>query len=324
MAETQPLTLEAVARSAAEKAQTPTSDAAAATTPSKATAAEPQPSKATGEDDGLTPNLRRIKASWAEDDEFAKLPKEAQQVLLKKAEQYDKGFHKDKTEIAGLRSLQNQLSQAGITLEALQSALSRPANPTSARLATSTAKEAETQVRGLNRLLKGESDAATREAIRELQTSLTEEVEDLLERHPKAKELAESVNRMERMTLEGRLAQADTEIDALESEYTTPLIEQYRPKLRAAAARPEFTKLSMEDILYKLVPAKELKEARQYAQTSSTDKGKASKTSAATVTTATANSDDLAKFRNEKTKEWNLSNLVSHLVGRAQETAGVK
>src|SRR3990167_830081 len=288
-----------------------TKQAVAASADSSAKADSSQASEKDGKDsanegvESLTPNLRRIRESLKDDADFHALDPAAQRVVLKRLEVADKAFHKDRAQVTENQRVRDAIDGAGVTLDDIQQLIE--AKHSGRSVSTTQVKEAvkdtATELKGLNRLMSQAKDAESRELIRELQQSLREELETLVESHPRTKALQQ-------------------EIEALEKDYPSSLLEKYRSKMVQAASLPAFRHLSIEDILYRLATAKEIREARSVASPAS--KGSGEKTQTNVSTGPVADEKELEAYKSKKDKTWDLKSLTDNLVSRALARVGTR
>ena len=307
-----------------------TQQAAAAAADSSAKVDSSQAPETDGKDsategvESLTPNLRRIRDSLKDDADFHALDPAAQRVVLKRLEVADKAFHKDRAQVTENQRVRDAIDGAGVTLDDIQQLIEakHAGRSVSTTQVKEAVKETATELKGLNRLMSQAKDAESRELIRELQQSLREELETLVESHPRTKALQQELDALKQTTTSRRAHDAEGEIEALEKDYPSSLLEKYRSKMVQAASLPAFRHLSMEDILYRLATAKEIREARSVASPAS--KGSAEKTQTNVSTGPVADEKELEAYKSKKDKTWDLKSLTDNLVSRALAKVGTR
>ena len=316
------LSLEELVHSAVTKAQIePSPEPKEPPTPAPAPASESTPPSPAPTEE-LTPNLRRIKASLQEDAAFTKLSPDAQTVVLKRLADHEKAFHKDRQLVSETMKMRDYLVEAGITGEELQQlAESKRRGQSLTKPEITLTAEAVAQTKGLAKMLAQTQDPAAREAIRDFQQALIEEIEGVLTKHPELSTLKTELGRLRTTQVSVREREVDTEIDKLEGDYPSSLIEKYRPSMRTAALMSEFSRLSMEDILYRLATAKEIREASEHiAKTPKTPKSTNQRpTGTPTVTTPQVPSAEVERFKDKKGRI-DLAEFTRHLAERAMAT----
>ena len=289
--------------------------APAPASPSERPASTPTtPSTPSGvSEENLPANLRALKAGLA--DKLDGLDPAAQKVILDRVAEFEKAFHKDKATVAEFKRFSEAVDKSGLSMDALHQLILTRGTATPPAAAP---VPASTEAKGLSRLLAKATDADTREALREIQTALNEEVGTLMDAHPELKGLKQQRTQLAQTQAVSRLGDIDTSIDQLEQDYPSSLIEKYRGSLRKAATLPQFAGVSVEDILYKLATAKEIRDAAQHQRTTPPVTQKP--TATPTVSTPAASDKELEPFK-RKEGGWNMQGLIDHLTGKAMAKA---
>lgn len=270
-----------------------------------------------GAAEGLSKQDQQLLASGGLTPEaFDQLPTEVQAAALKAFRSYDRGFHKDREAVAGLKRLKDALEQVPGLEDEVREVVDRRlkgGSPSTLKQAAEAASvRVEKALRGFDRVIKQETNPEVRETLRDTKQVVREELEAVLE--DALKDVREEVKALKSMTGMGRKAEAVKAVEALEDErgYPAALIEKYRDQLIAYGAK--YPDLDIEDVLFKLVPSAELKAV---LSKTSAPKGRETPPKAPPMSGRVAQGEEkeLEQFKH-RTGGWKLDGLLRHLVAK--------
>lgn len=176
---------------------------------------------------------------------------------------YDKGWHGSQAEYAEAKRFVDELKSAGFTQEQVRAALSAKQGngQPQTEVKPPLTPDQRQALKGIDRLIDQTTDPAIREQLRESKQTIIEEAERVADDRitQRLKPIEEEMTRLKGVASGYRHQEASAEIDALEDElgYPASLVEKHRDTLLRVAL--QYPQASLEDILFKVVPAKELR-----------------------------------------------------------------
>lgn len=244
------------------------------------------------------------------DEALAELPPEKRASIQKQLKDYDRGFHRSMAKVAEFRKFAEGLASRfpGVTGEELLDAMGKHRSPAPTTSAKSDAQGVDEE--DIDALINKAADPAVREELRKSRAVLHREMDKRLTE--KLKPLQDELEQLKRTATTGRASVVEQDIDALEEAQGLPsaFVEKYRGEIRAYALK---WNLPAKEVLPKVVPFDELREALAASTTSVAPKKPSTGAPHRTVSAPASKNGSLDAFK-ERRGGWNIKGALRSLV----------